>query len=115
MPLLNRGSMVLVEVHSTLHPASSRINAQTNNYFKSFFSKEELDALFPAPTFLRLYCEDVEKQATQKQIEFNKDWINEVYHNIYGVTDKDEIFLAQSQYIDSNQMECYILAIYQKQ
>jgi cyclopropane fatty-acyl-phospholipid synthase-like methyltransferase len=56
-----KGSLISVCVHSSKHPANDPANPDNNTYFKHFFTQQDLDSLFPANKFDRLYRADIER------------------------------------------------------
>lgn len=86
---LIKGSLISVCVHSTKHPANDPANPDSLAYFKHFFSQEDIDTLFPADKFDRLYRADIERNYGKKDEEVTALWAEKVI-NHFKITNSGE-------------------------
>jgi cyclopropane fatty-acyl-phospholipid synthase-like methyltransferase len=68
------GSLISVCVHSTKYYKNDPDDPHNNEYFKHYFSQEELDLLLPSKNFERIYSADVERIYGKKDHEVAKIW-----------------------------------------
>lgn len=68
------GSLISVCVHSTQYYMNDPANPHNNEYFKHYFTQEDLDQLFPSKNFERVYSADVERIYGKKDHEVYKMW-----------------------------------------
>ena len=72
------GSLISICVHSTKHPANNPPNPDALNYFKHFFTQSDLDTLFPAKEFHRLYHADIERDYEKTDGKVTALWAEKV-------------------------------------
>jgi hypothetical protein len=68
------GSLISVCVHSTKYYKNNPADPHNNEYFKHYFTKEDLYVLLPPENFERLYSADVERIYGKKDHEVAKLW-----------------------------------------
>ncbi|MBS1520691.1 MAG: class I SAM-dependent methyltransferase [Bacteroidetes bacterium] len=73
-PHLKTGSILSICVHSVKYFANDPTNPQNNEYFKHYFSQDDLDKLFPSIKYDRLYRADIETQQCKKYQEVAALW-----------------------------------------
>ena len=75
---LVKGSLISLCVHSSKHPVNDPANTDNNAYFKHFFTQEDVDSLFPADKFERLYRADIERNYEKKDRQVAALWAEKV-------------------------------------
>jgi cyclopropane fatty-acyl-phospholipid synthase-like methyltransferase len=68
------GSLISVCVHSTKYYMNDPANPQNYEYFKHYFSQEDLDLLLPSKNFERIYSADIERIYGKKDHEVSMMW-----------------------------------------
>jgi len=68
------GSLISICVHSTKYYMNDPANPHNNEYFKHYFTQEDLDLLLPAKNFERIYRADVERIYGKKDHEVSIKW-----------------------------------------
>lgn len=90
------GGLIIGKVHSTNHFVSGeKITAKS--YFKSFYSKDDVIALFPEPEYKLLSFVQEDSEFTLEIIEFVKYWIHESLKDNYTPY---QIKQAQEDYLE---------------
>ena len=68
------GSLISICVHSTKYYMNDPADPDNYEYFKHYFTQEDLDLLFPSKNFERIYSADVERIYGKKDHEVAKIW-----------------------------------------
>jgi len=82
------GSFIYVSVHSEKHHANDPDDLKNNDYFKHYFTRSDLDALFSAEKYDRIFFADVERSQTKKEKQVKIAWIEKCLDHV-NVQDPD--------------------------
>ncbi|MFM9948398.1 MAG: class I SAM-dependent methyltransferase [Saprospiraceae bacterium] len=106
------GSLIFISVHSTKYYMNNPENPDNNEYFKHYFSQEDLDSLFKAAIFERIYSADIQRQESKLGKLIVDKWIdkNLDYDRIFNKKTRGKI---KADYL-SNKSESDIVCIYRK-
>lgn len=69
LPISKTGSLFCINVHSDKHKENSPENKNRFNYFKHYFSETDLNNLFPAEQFERLYFDNTLRRLSSKELD----------------------------------------------
>lgn len=108
--LLKLGSILIVTVHSTKH-LSSKEPINEESYFKHFFSRADLNMLFPSEQFVTLSYDTKSYSTRVYEKEFYKAWLQQFYHD-NKVFDKGTIKKAQDDFFKNDRQD-NITVVYQ--
>jgi cyclopropane fatty-acyl-phospholipid synthase-like methyltransferase len=109
---LVKGSLISICVHSTKHLANDPANPDAMAYFKHFFSQKDLDALFPANQFDRIYRADVERNYEKKDSEVTALWAEKVIKDFKIINSREK---ADVRYhATSQQTTAELINVYRK-
>ena len=106
------GSLIYISVHSTKYYMNNPENPDNNEYFKHYFSQEDLDTLFSASTFEKIYSADIQRQGSKLDKIIVDKWIDRnLDHD--SIMNKKTRAKIKADYL-SNKLESDIVAIYRK-
>ncbi len=101
--LLKPGSILCVTVHSTKH-VSAKLPITDESYFKHFFSRADLNQLFPIERYQTLYYQVKSCHTTVYEEEFIRAWLKKVYNN-HQIYDGKRILKAQNDYLKNGRID----------
>lgn len=109
IPRTIKGSLIYIRVHSRKHTYNNPLDPEIHNYFKHFFSPEDLNNLFDKKYFECLTCSE-NQQFIKSQHELNLEatWLSEVL-DMQGITDqieREEAIYENSQNIVGAWISC---------
>lgn len=107
------GTLIYSRVHSYKHFSNTPEDPNNNDYFKHYFSVEDMDSIFPYGKFERLYCAEVENANSQTEMKIQMMWIEEVYRKLFKINNRREIENAKKEHIGT-QKESGILTVYRR-
>jgi cyclopropane fatty-acyl-phospholipid synthase-like methyltransferase len=87
-------ALIMITVHSSEHLHSEEITPES--YFKSFYTKADLESMFPISEFEHLYYLQVNKAFDNYTVKFIEHWIKEVCN---GQLTLKEIKAEQEDYL----------------
>jgi hypothetical protein len=97
-PNMVPGTQLYVKVHSSNHEQNKVADPKLRyNYFKHYFTPQDIARLFPHEDFEQLYFAEVSSAYTKKDKEFNAFWVKEYYHQegVYDAKQIEEAIQAQ--------------------
>lgn len=106
------GSLVYVCVHSTKYYMNDPENPDNNEYFKHYFSQQDLDTLFRAGIFERIYSADIQRKESMIERSIVDKWIDKNLDH-EKITNKKRRAEIKADYLN-NQSEADIVCIYRK-
>jgi SAM-dependent methyltransferase len=107
------GSLISICVHSTKYYKNDPANPHNNEYFKHYFTQEDLDLLFTPKNFERLYRADIERIYGKKDQEVSEIWGEKI---ITAMNIKDGRIKADiRRQGKEGQLEAEIICVYRKQ
>lgn len=86
---LVKGSLISVSVHSSKYYANDPEDPTNNDYFKNYFTYDDLDELFPANHFDTLYRADIERSHNLMDKTVCALWAEKMIVNM-NITNKRE-------------------------
>jgi hypothetical protein len=110
---LVKGSLITLCVHSTKHPANDSANPDSMAYFKHFFTQEDVDSLFPANQFDRLYFADVIRNYDKKDAKVSALWAERIIADFKITNNRKKA--AFRKHATSQQSTAELLTVYRKQ
>ena len=106
------GALIYSRVHSTKHYGNHPEDPNNYDYFKHYFSVEDLDAVFPNEKFEKIYSAEVESQTMALERKIQIKWIEEVCRKA-KITDRREITEIKREHF-KDQKESFIDTIYRR-
>lgn len=107
-----KGTMVYAGVHSHKFYANDPKDPKNNDYFKHYFSIEDLEKVFPENEFERIYYAEIEKSDPQKERDLTEKWIEKSLE-ADGIIDPRRIELIKKNYM-TNKCQSDIISIFRK-
>lgn len=107
-----KGTMVYAGVHSHKFYANDPKDPKNNDYFKHYFSIEDLENVFPENEFERIYYAEIEKSDSQIERDLTEKWIEKSLE-ADGITDPRCIELIKKNYM-TNKCQSDIISIFRK-
>ncbi|WP_433780456.1 class I SAM-dependent methyltransferase [Flavobacterium anhuiense] len=85
-----QGSLVYLRVHSKKHSYNDSLDPSIHDYFKHFFSVEDLDKLFDEAYFECLVCSETRQFTKSKhELDLELEWLSSMMDE-QGITDPEE-------------------------
>ena len=107
------GSLISICVHSTKYYRNDPTDPHNDEYFKHYFTQEDLDLLFTPKNFERLYRADIERIYGKKDQEVSEIWGEKI---ITAMNIKDGRIKADiRRQGKEGQLEAEIICVYRKQ
>lgn len=112
LPYTVQGSLVYVKVHSHRHYVNRPDNPARFDYFKHYFTAQDLERIFRPEDFERIYLAEIDKLDSAAEIKFTCHWLDEWFkHN--GITNSATIEQVKQDYLASKS-QSEISAIFKK-
>lgn len=106
------GTIFFAVCHSTSHPHNDPNNPDNNEYFKHYFSEEDLNNLFDGENFERTFFADIKKINSQFDTSIVHKWLNKVFDK-EGITNQKVREIEIQNYIGDN-LEADLFCIYRR-
>ena len=105
--------MIYVSVHSHKFYQNNPEDPNNNDYFKHYFTIEDLDALFKKESFERIYVAEIEKKDSRDELRLVSQWFDKSCKQEEGIKDQKVIDVLKAQYM-KNKMQSDIVAIFRR-
>ncbi|GGH59703.1 SAM-dependent methyltransferase [Filimonas zeae] len=102
VPRTKSGSIILVSVHSDKHYANNPNDPHNNNYFKHYFTENDLTTLFDEKIFEMTFLADIQKKLPKIEIEIIDKWLDKVLNQM-KVIDKKLRQVYKNGYLNDKQ------------
>lgn len=101
-PCMMSGTQLYVRVHSNSH-AQNQVDdpEERYDYFKHYFSVQDIARLFPPQEFEQLYLADISSAYTKEDKDFDALWVRE-WHRQQGVRNTERIEQVVQEHLASS-------------
>jgi hypothetical protein len=83
-----------------------------NDFFKHYFSEEDVEDLFPDNVFEKVFLAHIQKRRSKLETAIIDQWLDKVMDH-QGITDQSERQECKNDYMEINQ-ESQIVAIFKR-
>ena len=109
---LKPGAFIQLVVHSDRYYMNNPDDPDNNNYFKHYFSEEDVEGLFPNNLFEKVFMAHIQKRRTKLETTMMEQWLDKLMDH-EGITDQSERQDCKNVYMESHQ-ESQIVAIFKR-
>lgn len=107
-----KGTLIYVRVHSHKYYKNNPNDPNNNDYFKHYFTPEDLETVFKKGSFERIYIAEIEKIDSKDERSLVSKFLDKSYR-LDGITNQKKIDFYKSEYL-KDKTESYIMAIFRK-
>jgi SAM-dependent methyltransferase len=86
----SHGTLIYVVVHSSTYYKNNPGDPGNHDYFKHYFTSDDLNKVFPAKLFDRLYFADIEKESSKFEMAIQEEWLDRLIKS-QGIKKRREI------------------------
>lgn len=110
--ICQKGTLIYAGVHSHKFYANNPKDPNNNDYFKHYFTIEDLEKVFPKENFERIYYAEIEKTDPEVEAELTEKWLDKSLE-ADGITDPRHIEFIKKDYM-KNKNQSDIVTIFRK-
>ena len=107
-----KGTLIYVSVHSHKFYENNPNDLNNNDYFKHYFTPEDLETVFKKGSFERMYIAEIEKIDSTDERSLVSKWFDKACRK-EGNTNQKKIDVYKSEYL-KNKTQSDIIAIFRK-
>lgn len=110
--ICKKGTLIYIGVHSHKFYANNPKDPNNNDYFKHYFTIEDLEKVFPIEYFEKIYFAEIEKTDPKVENELTEKWLEKSLA-ADGTTDPRHIELIKKDYM-KNENQSDIITIFRR-
>ena len=107
-----KGTLIYISVHSNKFYANNPNDPGNNDYFKHYFSSNDLIDLFKPEYFEIIYSAEIEKVDSITELQLTDMWLEKSYE-YYGITDRQIIENGKKRYL-KNKKQSDIVSVFKR-
>jgi SAM-dependent methyltransferase len=106
------GAFIQIVVHSERYYMNNPDDPDNNDYFKHYFTEEDVEGLFPNNLFEKVFLAHIQKRRAKLATAIIEQWLDKVM-DYQGITDQSERQTCKNDYLEINE-EAQFVAIFKR-
>ena len=106
------GAFIQIVVHSDRYYMNNPNDPDNNDYFKHYFTEEDVEGLFPNNLFEKVFLAHIQKRRSKLETAIIEQWLDKVMDH-QGITDQSERQTCKNDYLEINE-ESQVVAIFKR-